>query len=668
MSQRVPDRVTALSSLLSSTHGRDRREERNIEKIDLQRARRYGMKEAGHNGRHKFTYGGIVFIYDPLRKREVTTFAAPDISLGTSGTEVAQPVMLDKKVQYECLTEKLQHHVKQAEMEKKLGEWTSHSVLVIDMSGSMRRDDVNGARCRSDGVWMVLARDYVKRELDKKSRDCKDLISVVVMSDEARCVIRAEPTDWVLYNKLVDLREWSNIRPRGPGNYMPALDLAEQLLLCNTEGSCALSSLLFFSDGRPSDRGDFAARMGKIASRFGRRLSITCVGMAEEGEDFSTLHQMVNEAKAYGAVASFGKPSLDADALSNIITSLASSLTTSKTEMTELATGKGETVRMDVRRFLSSPLPPALLPSSPLLSPSLTQPPQISFWDRLTMVCLLPLLLLPPLREKVGTPDDAFLTDEWYIYRHESVGSFWDWSYEKDDFVEIVETRCMGCWAFVAPARRIYTCPACKVATYCSQECMSRSKQPEDHGGVLVCSKFRSKLQSGMMATKDERSLPSWSVAMRKTVFGEGAERMVHKFRFLDDKTQNFIGPKMVAKESRFVDLETSYQHRMDYHREFMRTQAIASKMAAKFNETLDSLSSHFPAWDKSFLDRLPRIMFLAPLLVEVMHQGAPFCTLIEPMLDVAKYEKFQQQHGLCQGPKESRQRPLVRHAQPQRG
>jgi len=67
----------------------------------------------------------------------------------------------------------------------------------------MRRDDVNGARCRSDGVWMVLARDYVKRDLEKKSRSCTDLISVVLMRDEAEVVARAEPTDWVLHNKLV---------------------------------------------------------------------------------------------------------------------------------------------------------------------------------------------------------------------------------------------------------------------------------------------------------------------------------------------------------------------------------------------------------------------------------------------------------------------------------
>ena len=48
---------------------------------DLERARRYGIKESAHNGRHKYTHGGIVFIYDPLRNREVTSFSAMDISL-----------------------------------------------------------------------------------------------------------------------------------------------------------------------------------------------------------------------------------------------------------------------------------------------------------------------------------------------------------------------------------------------------------------------------------------------------------------------------------------------------------------------------------------------------------------------------------------------------------
>ena len=344
--------------------------------------------------------------------------------------------------------------------------------------------------------------------------------------------------------------------------------------------------------------------MGKIASKFGRRLSVTCIGMAEEGEDFSTLLSMVDEAKAYGAVATFGKPSLDADSLSNIITSLASSLTTTKTEMTELATGKSKTVRMDVRR------------------------------------------------EKVGTPDDTFVTDEWYIYRNESLKSFWDWSYKLDDFRMVVETRCMKCWAFVAPSRLAYTCPRCKIATYCSAKCFALAS-PDDHGGPDECARYRSEYESGRMVRKDGSTLPSFSVAMRKTVFSEGAERMVHKFRFLDDKSNSFIGPKMVAKESRFVEATTTYQHRFNYHREFMRTQAIASEMAVKFNEAIDALAGHFGPRSVKLVATLPRINFLTPMIVETMDpELGAFAILIEPMLDVTKYEKFNNNMGFVKGQK----------------
>ena len=67
-------RETAASTLLSGVHDRQRREERGIEKIDLQRARRYGMKEYQDNGRIKYTYGGVVFIYCPRQNRAVTSW------------------------------------------------------------------------------------------------------------------------------------------------------------------------------------------------------------------------------------------------------------------------------------------------------------------------------------------------------------------------------------------------------------------------------------------------------------------------------------------------------------------------------------------------------------------------------------------------------------------
>jgi len=46
---------TELSSLISTEHGRERRLERHIDKNDLQRAKKYGMKEKAIKGREKYT-------------------------------------------------------------------------------------------------------------------------------------------------------------------------------------------------------------------------------------------------------------------------------------------------------------------------------------------------------------------------------------------------------------------------------------------------------------------------------------------------------------------------------------------------------------------------------------------------------------------------------------
>jgi hypothetical protein len=119
--------------------------------------------------------------------------------------------------------------------------------------------------------------------------------------------MKFEPTDGVLYNDLLDMREWRSFVLMAPETtcLLSILQInccwrtPEGVLGSCVRGSCALS-LLFFSDGKPSDSGNFAEKMKKIPSAFGRRLSITCIGMAEEGEDFSTLCQMVDEANSDG--------------------------------------------------------------------------------------------------------------------------------------------------------------------------------------------------------------------------------------------------------------------------------------------------------------------------------------------------------------------------------
>jgi len=589
---------TVDESLLSDVHGRQRRQERKIPKIDLKRARKYGMEETARNGRLKYTYGGIVFIYDPHNNREVTTYKSRDFASTSSGTKVTEPCIL-RKTDYNASL----HSESRVKYRAKKASWTSHSVLVVDMSGSMRRDDVNGARCRSDAVWTCIAREYIKKQLKKKSVGPTDFISIVLMRDEEeKTYLKCEPITWHIYNKLVDMREWEVQRPSGPGNYMPALKKAQRLLRLNTRGTCALS-LLFFSDGKPSDKGDFVAEMGKIASQFGRRLSVSCIGMAEREEDFSVLKAMAKEATSYGANANFAQPSLDADSLSNIVTSLASSLTSSKTEMTDLASGKSKKVR-DV------------------------------------------------LREKKDAPDDTELTTEWWEYSSRFFDSYVDsidtWGhYKLNDFVRYVDPRCANCFESCRQPSPI-ECIICGAVRWCSALCKDEHKDYH----ATQCRALKRKLDKSQIKVPPADKIPSWNVAIKSTVFGEGAERVVHKFRFLDGRGK-FIGPLMVAKESRYVvEEDDTAEKRRDYHRDFMRTQSIASEFARKFNEALDGLLEHFTGeQNRRAIMKFPRIEFLEPLLVNVHDTDLGYIsTLIEPMLDVLKYKKFNNNMGYVEG------------------
>jgi Mg-chelatase subunit ChlD len=503
-------RETAASTLLSGVHDRERRNERGIQKVDLQRARRYGMAEKARNGMMKYTYGGVVFIYNPRTKAAVTSWTVQ--ASQSSGTKVAQPILLEKYsaggwYQNNMMIEKHEKLTRLLSTQDMKMQWASHSVLIVDMSGSMRSDDVNGARCRSDGVFMALARDYVKDQLQKGLRSSRDLVSVVVMKEDAEVIIQCEPTSWVLYNKLIDFREWTNLRPSGHGFYNPAIDKANELLSSNTNANCALS-LLFFSDGKPSDpppHSHIVDKVGQLASKFGRRLSISCIGMADESEDFSTLHDMVSEAKQYGAMASFGKPSLDADSLSNVITSLASSLTTSRTEMTELKTGRQKTVRMDIER------------------------------------------------EKYDAPDWEGTWKNYTTDDSQYVRRFWTWDHKRNvgDWVEIIDRRCRFCFSDIifnrcVECRAAFTCIKCfTIDPLYNQHKTSRNNR------VSECSSRRTKVAMGTLAEKDDDVLPSFCIAVKDQTFGEGAERVVRKGKHLSFIHSVFFFLSMSAQRSR---------------------------------------------------------------------------------------------------------------------
>ena len=229
----MDSQLTANSELFSTLHDRERRVERQIDKITLQEARRYGMAEKSSKGRIRYTYAGHVFIYDPRSNNAISSWkidpnSNPHSYGGAtnnfskqqqrkkkvkkepkSGTRFFKPIMIQQSNDHEDIEVRLSHETITNQVHAKKGQWTSHTVLVVDMSGSMRDDDVDGARCRSDGVWTTLARDFVKGQLESKACSVYDLVSVVVMRSTAQVVIEYEPITYVLYNKLVKFREVS---------------------------------------------------------------------------------------------------------------------------------------------------------------------------------------------------------------------------------------------------------------------------------------------------------------------------------------------------------------------------------------------------------------------------------------------------------------------------
>lgn len=362
--------------------------------------------------------------------------------------------------------------------------------------------------------------------------------------------------------------------------------------------------------------------MGAIASRFGRRLTICCVGMANQTEDFSVLKEMVTEAKAYGAVASFNKPSLNADSLSQIISSHVSSLTSTKTELTELKTGKAKSVRTDI------------------------------------------------VRERVNAPDDVALTPDWRVFRafgnEQYTHRVWSWNKKHNgEFRKLLDPRCAACFGVVVADYSFETtlaggsiCSGCKACFFCKR-CTITGRKNVNHDREK-CLQAATERRNGMIR---KLCIPSYNVAWKKTCFGEGAERVAFKFRFLDDDN-NFIGPKMVAKESRFV--EDQQQHdsssyllsqRHGYHKQFMRTQALASSFAIIFNKALDEAASRFGINYHHRFKTFPRIRFLEPLIFELVGVDSDgrsktvykpktvYNILVEQMLE-GEYKKYNDNFG----------------------
>ena len=505
----------------------------------------------GHPGpdglpRRKYIYNGVVYITDHSGRHEITSWFEPLVV-------DAETITSSMQFEHNAAIALLQHPAK----------WTSHSVLVVDQSGSMRTGDVQGTGDRrSDTVWVTLILDFVADRLEKKKLGSTDVISVIGMGEHATLLVDRAPIDWLLYNDLIRLRK---NKPKGDGNYLPAITLADECLRKNTCGRCALL-LLFLSDGKPSDQIPAgrestrekhqkmcAEKVSAVASMYGRRLTFGATGFGPASEDFAVLRGMATAAEEYGCKAIFTLPSLSSESLSASITSLSRSLSTTKTELTDASSNRQKTVKT-VRR------------------------------------------------ERLNAPDEEVLSSEWKLYDYPLAG-------------RARSVRSQQLSAGVLDARL---------------EWHERMTEPY----MLTTSQW---------IDVDAHDARARGVALRIPIAGEGVERIVHKFREVDENGA-FVGPKLVAKESRYVEDESAL--RVRFHDTFATTQKRASELSKEFNVMLSDLER-----GGVIEANVPRIEFL-PVCVYLMKDpvsGEEYGYLVEKQL-AGKWQKWNSNNGWVAG------------------
>lgn len=338
---------TSSVTFLETEHGRLRRAQRGIDKKDLQAAQKYGERRSTHprpNGDKAviYSYKDITYIVNEVTGEEVTSYATP---LKLEQVNVT-PTMLEE------------HREAQKRIKKDLFSWTSNTVIVVDTSGSMGKSDMWGTRHRLGAVWVSLALDFVAHRIETGGASMTDVVSIVTLSQKPVVMVKEWPCTWVLYNRIVQAYNSPTVCPYGHGPFIPSLNTANELLTRNPSHSCALS-LVFLTDGRPSDQvntslpkevvGSMIFKKSRsLARRFGRRYTFTAVGIGDY-DDFEVLEKMVEAAKEFGANATFELPSMTSSSLGEVFTSVASSVTTMQSEMTDIVTGRQCAVR-DVTR------------------------------------------------------------------------------------------------------------------------------------------------------------------------------------------------------------------------------------------------------------------------------------------------------------------------------
>eukprot|EP00798_Chlamydomonas_sp_ICE-L_P013595 gene13595-19468_t len=492
--------ATSRISIVSHAHGREHRAERGIEKRELQEAVKYGRKERANPGRDgstrwRYTHKGVVYITDESSRHEVTSWRMDDAEdMHDPGLAFAGP------------------------------NASSHVVVVIDCSGSMRKNDIPGYTSRTQAVYDTVAKDLVEKHLNSKGYSLQ--LSLIEMSDEAKVVLErvAWDEDLVSFFK----RRATSKKARSHGNYLPALDQALELL---KGGAASQSSmfLIFLSDGAPSDHNskacehgvqvwqharrtfngqralnncdlcgpavgwtlqkrvisDCVKKMKHLGDLFGRdRMYAATVAFGPPKENYSVLQKMA--AALPKKTSSFHKLGLSSNLLQTAFTALSSTLTT-------LATDAGGSRGLTLRKDITSH------------------------------------------KERQDFTEEQVLTNgvDWDLYCGANFVNKMRYNLTTDSMEQVAFTPIKASFARQLP---------------------------------LV----------GKMG-----------VAHATCSLANGAERVVFQctdvVSFDGGETAHCVGPKLVAKQTRHQEL----MHDVEFHRKFCRTQGEAEELAVMFNRRL---------------------------------------------------------------------------------
>ena len=359
-SSAATSRRTEEITVLSSLHGRARRMLREITKFDLQSAVKHGVKSKAHPDRKtglprwQYVYGNVVYITDHTSTKEVTSYKQ---AIQIQPATITEEMELRHEQDVQALADDPQLCM-------------THSIIVIDQSGSMRSSDVGGFSTRSRAAYGVLALEYIAEQLHQRDSlkdgdGIVDAVSIIEMKDNSEFFVHREPMDWILFNKI--LHRQKEAKPMSHGNYNLALESVLSLIRTELENAGLepgekldeipdLSSyaIVFLSDGKPSDRTEYdSLNRKRLVKNLFEVVPASCVSFHAIGLGNSTQHEfgeleaMVNIVKARGGQGTFSFAQVSSCAmLSEAFSTASQSTTTTRTGMLAGADGQSANVKM----------------------------------------------------------------------------------------------------------------------------------------------------------------------------------------------------------------------------------------------------------------------------------------------------------------------------------